>query len=191
MSTLQHLFDQARIRTMLVFGARNAAMNLLGDMLARNPKDAYALNTRAQLHLQSKHAALAIADMRAACDATPDTALNASHVWYNLGYLLNEQKEVEQAEAAFRKSLAINPKLDLSWYGLGLVLIQQRRFDEAADSLKQNTKLQPMSPYGWYQLARVHMDRKAPEEAARVIRHLRGFEPKVADQLVRETGVGA
>ena len=56
-------------------------------------------------------------------------------------------------------------------------------------ALERNTKLQPMSPYGWYQLARVHMDRHEPEEARKIIRHLQGFEPKVAAQLERETGL--
>jgi hypothetical protein len=46
-----------------------------------------------------------------------------------------------------------------------------------------------MSPYGWYQLARVHVDRREPEKARRIIAHLRGFEPKVAAQLARETGL--
>ena len=45
-----------------------------------------------------------------------------------------------------------------------------------------------MSPYGWYQLARVQIDRQQPEEARKIIRHLKGFEPKVAAQLERETG---
>jgi hypothetical protein len=51
--------------------------------------------------------------------------------------------------------------------------------------------LQPMSPYGWYQLARVHVDRHETDEATKIIRHLRGFEPKVAAQLERETGISA
>jgi tetratricopeptide (TPR) repeat protein len=130
-------------------------------------------------------------DLHATCAATPDTSYRAAHAWYNLGYALNEFGRVAQAEPAFRKALDLDAKLDLAWYGLGLVLIQQGRFDEAVQALTQNTQLQPMSPYGWYQLARVHMDRKAPEEAAKIIRHLRGFEPKIAAQLVRETGVGA
>jgi len=69
------------------------------------------------------------------------------------------------------------------------VLIRQQRFDEAVAALKRNTELQPMSPYGWYQLARVHVDRSEPEEAAKIIRHLKGFDPKVAAQLERETGL--
>ena len=46
-----------------------------------------------------------------------------------------------------------------------------------------------MSPFGWYQLARVHLDLKQADEALAVIRYLKGFEPKVANQLERETGL--
>jgi predicted Zn-dependent protease len=79
--------------------------------------------------------------------------------------------------------------MDRAWYGLALLLIEERRFDEAVSALKENTRLQPMSPYGWYQLARVHIDRHEPQEAEKIIRHLKGFEPKVAAQLERETGL--
>ncbi len=191
MIAMQHLFDQLRVRALILLGRHHAAIDVLTDMIERNPMDAYALASRAHAHSALKQPDQALVDLKAACQATPDDSHRAAHVWYNFGYALNEAGDVSQAEAAFRKSLAINAAFDLSWYGLGLTLIQQSRFDEAATALKQNTQLQPMSPYGWYQLARVHMDRKAPEEAAIVIRHLRGFDPKVADQLVRETGLVA
>jgi len=70
-----------------------------------------------------------------------------------------------------------------------MTLIRLQRLDEAVVALKHNTKLQPMSPYGWYQLARVHLDRHEPDETRKIIRHLHGFEPKVAAQLERETGL--
>ena len=79
--------------------------------------------------------------------------------------------------------------MDRAWYGLGLVLVRQGRLEEALAALKRNTQLQPMSPFGWYQIARVHVDLKQTEEARAVIRHLKGFEPKVAAQLERETGI--
>ena len=113
---------------------------------------------------------------------------NGSH-WFNYGFLLEELGDTQQAEAAFRRATRTSPELDRAWYGLGLVLIRLQRFDEAVAALKQNTQLQPMSPYGWYQLARVHVDRHEPEEARKIIRHLKGFEPKVAAQLERETGL--
>jgi tetratricopeptide (TPR) repeat protein len=87
------------------------------------------------------------------------------------------------------RATELAPKLDRAWYGQGLVLIRLQRYDEAVAALKRNTELQPMSPYGWYQLARVHVDRHNPEEAVKIIRHLKGFEPKVAAQLERETGL--
>ena len=81
--------------------------------------------------------------------------------------------------------------MDRAWYGLGLVLVRMGRLPEALAALKRNTQLQPMSPFGWYQLARVHVDLAQPEQARAVIRHLKGFEPKVAAQLERETGLSA
>ncbi|MDT4862260.1 hypothetical protein FQZ97_969000 [compost metagenome] len=94
------------------------------------------------------------------------------------------------SEAAFRRAIAIDPRLDRAWYGLSLSLIAQQRLDEALQALRKNTELQPMSPYGWYQMARVQVDRQAPDEAEKIIHHLRGFEPRVAAQLERETGLG-
>ena len=111
------------------------------------------------------------------------------YAWFNLGFLLQELEQPVEAERAFRHSLDLDPKLDQAWYGLGLTLIQQRRLEEAVVALERNTKLQPMSPYAWYQLARVHIDRQQPDEATKIIQHLKGFEPKFARQLERETGL--
>jgi tetratricopeptide (TPR) repeat protein len=94
-----------------------------------------------------------------------------------------------EAELAFRKALEMDEKMDRAWYGLGLVLVRQRRFDESLVAFKRNTELQSMSPYAWYQMARVHMELHQPDKALEVMRHLKGFEPKVAAQLERETGL--
>ena len=108
--------------------------------------------------------------------------------------VLSGRHEVQVFETPFLKTFRMLRVNDLSsphaaWYGLALCLIRLRRFDDAVVALRKNTELQPMSPYGWYQLARVQMDRQQPDEALKIIRHLRKFEPKVADQLERETGL--
>ncbi len=76
----------------------------------------------------------------------------------------------------------------MAWYGLGLAHIQLGQWEQAVQALERNTQLQPMSPFGWYQLARAQWQRGEHESTRRIARHLRGFEPKVAAQLVRETG---
>ena len=176
-----------RAIALLVFGRRDAAGKVFDAMLQTFPDDAYALASRAQLAAQRGDNTAALKDMKRLCALDGKSA----HACYNYGYLLNECGQVDQAELMFKKALELSPELDLAWYGLSLVHIHQKRLDEAVATLGKNTQLQPMSPYGWYHLARVHVDRKELEEARKVIAHLRGFEPKVADQLVRETGLAA
>ncbi|MFO1325866.1 MAG: tetratricopeptide repeat protein [Rubrivivax sp.] len=179
---------KAAVMGWLLIGRNDAACAALGRMLARWPDDAYALASRAHVHAQAGRRAQAIDDAQALVQAHPD---GAASNWFNLGYLLEEDGRLPEAEAAFRRALALNDQHDRAWYGLALVLIRQQRLDDAVQALERNTRLQPMSPYGWYQLARVQVDRGQPDAALKVIRHLKTFEPKVAAQLERETGLVA
>ncbi len=185
-------FDYWRLKSRalayLVFGRRDAAHAVFGEMLSLWPDNAYALASRAHLRAQMGQRDAALADTQALTAAHP---ARSAGDWFNLGFLLDEAGRLDEAEPAFRRAVSLDPKLDRAWYGLGLLLIRLRRFDDAVAALKRNTELQPMSPYGWYQLARVHVDRHEPEEARRIIGHLKGFEPKVAAQLERETGLTA
>ena len=155
-------------------------------MLQRWPNDAYALASRAHLHAETGASALALADAERLVERIPSEAPPTGSTSASCAMRWNSTR---RAEAAFRRALALDPKLDRAWYGLGLSLIRQGRLDDAVDALKRNTELQPMSPFGWYQLARVHVDRSEPEKARRIIAHLQRFEPKVAAQLERETGL--
>jgi tetratricopeptide (TPR) repeat protein len=172
--------------TLLVFGRIKSAEAVFDRILQRWPGDAYALASRAHVRAQRGDRGAAIVDAQALVGAHPQ---RSAADWFNLAFLLEDAGRFDEAEPAFREAVALDPKLDRAWYGLGLVLIRQGRHDEAVAALERNTKLQPMSPYGWYQLARVHMDRHEPEETRKIIRHLQRFEPKVAAQLERETGL--
>lgn len=187
MESLRRRGFRWRAIALLLLGRQQAALALFGDMLREFPGDAYALASRSHLQAQLGDRAAALRTMESLLATHGD---NGTH-WFNYGYLLEETGEWAGAEAAFRRATELAPQLDRAWYGLGLVLIRMERLDEAVAALKRNTQLQPMSPYGWYQLARVHVDRREPDEARRIIRHLQGFEPKVAAQLVRETGITA
>lgn len=110
--------------------------------------------------------------------------------WFNLGFLLEQAQRHAEACEAFRQALTLNPELDRAWFGMGLCLHRLGRHDEAIQALTRNTELQPMSPHGWVELARIHEQRQEPDEVLKIIRHLNGFEPKVAAELMRETGIG-
>lgn len=177
-----------RALALILVGYRSGAVEVFTRMLQRWPHNGYLLASRAHLLAQLGRRAAAIDDYQALTTAQPE---RAAADWFNLAFLLEDTGRFDEAEAAFRRCVVMNPKLDRGWYGLGLVLIRQQRFEEAVAALKRNTELQPMSPYGWYQLARAQLDRQQPDETRRIIRHLKGFEPKVAAQLERETGLSA
>jgi tetratricopeptide (TPR) repeat protein len=185
MRSLRYRGLKWRAVALLVFGRAEAALALYETMLAEFPGDGYALASKAHLQIQLRRRAAALDTMEQLLKAAPDQGAH----WFNYGFMLEEAGDYPGAETAFRRATELSPKLDRAWYGLGLVLIRLQRFDEAVVALKKNTQLQPMSPYGWYQLARVHVDRHEPDEALRIIRHLKRFEPKVAAQLERETGI--
>jgi tetratricopeptide (TPR) repeat protein len=185
MNRIQYLSLKWRAILWLVFGQTTKAQAVFDEILQRCPGDAYALASRAHLRVQSGALEAGLQDSARLLKVRPEHAAT----WFNHGFMLETAERWEEALAAFTRATELGPKLDRAWYGQGLVLIRLQRYEEAIAALKRNTELQPMSPYGWYQLARVHNDRRQPEEAVKIIRHLKGFEPKVAAQLERETGL--
>lgn len=180
-----YLWAKLQAMARLALGMRASALEAFDRMAVRWPDDPYVRASRAHLYAEMNRLPEAVAE------AQRLVALEGAHAhhWYNLAYLLERADRLDEALEAFRRATELSPKLDLAWYGMGLVLIRLQRFDEAVPALQRNTELQPMSPYGWYQLARVHVDRHDSEAAVKIIRHLKGFEPKVAAQLERETGL--
>jgi Tfp pilus assembly protein PilF len=174
-----------RAKVFLFLGMRAAAKDVFHTVLQRWPNDVLALNSLAYDALQSRQPGTALALYQRALVLQP--AVSNAH--YNVAFCAEEMGQLELAEQEFRAALAIEEKMDRAWYGLGLVLVRQGRLDAALDALRRNTKLQPMSPFGWYQMARIHIELHQPDEARAVIKHLKGFEPKIAAQLERETGL--
>ncbi len=114
-----------------------------------------------------------------------------AHAWFNLGFLKQETGEHDAALRSFDRALALDAKFDRAWYGKALSLVESGRVDEALAALHKVVELQPMSPYGYYQLAHAYRRLGQTDQVAETIRKLSKFEPKVALQLQRETGVDA
>lgn len=172
-------------RTFLVLGLRNKAHAVFQEILQINPEDVLALNSVGFKELNDQHFAQALVFFERALVHTPANA----NAHFNVGFVCEELGRSQEAEHAFKAAIAIDEKMDRAWYGLGLVLVRQQRFAESLVAFKRNTELQSMSPFAWYQMARVHMEMQDPDKALEVMRHLNGFEPKVAAQLERETGL--
>ncbi len=184
MKALRFWHLRLRAMTCLMFGRTRPALATFDQLVRDHDERPYPRASRAHLHAQAGRHQAALDDYAVLLANNPLDA----RTWFNQGFVLELMARWDEALHSFGRATELDPKLDRAWYGLGLVLIRLQRFDEAIVALKTNTELQPMSPYGWYQLARVHADARHPDEAARIIRHLKGFEPKVAAQLERELG---
>ena len=171
----------------LVFGLKAPAVRCYERILAADPDDAQALASMGFRLAEEGR----FRDALARFDRVARIAPERPDAHYNRAYLLQKLNDHEAALDAFDRTLAIAPDHDLALYGKALSLIALKRLDEAVAPLERNTKLQPMSPYGWYQLGRVQFDRGKPDKTQTIIDHLGRFEPKVAAQLARETGLKA
>lgn len=169
------------------FNRSDTALKYYELALAMQPDDPKAMASVGFELAQAGRKREALARFNRVVELAPDWA----EAHFDRGFLLQELNDPQAALAAFDRAIALNPKHDRAHYGKALLLIGLNRRDEAVAPLEKNTKLQPMSPYGWYQLARVQFDRGKPEKTQAIIDHLATFEPKVAAQLARETGLRA
>lgn len=169
-----------------LFKQEGMALEYWGRIAAALPGDATVLASLAHHHAQAGAPERAIALLRESLRIDPTQA--ATH--FNLAYLLQQQSLHEEALDSFDRALAVRDTLDQAHYGRALSLIKLGRLDEAIAPLKRNIALQPLSPYGYYQLAHVYHRRGEAELVMRTLRQLAAFEPQVARQFERETGIG-
>ena len=168
-----------------VFRQTDTAIKYYGLALESTPDDPQILASMGYELLQAGRKREALAAFDRAVAVRPDWA----EVHFGRGMLQQEFNNHEAALETFDLALAANPDHDRALYGKALSLIALQRRDEAVAPLERNTRLQPMSPYGWYQLARVQFDRGKTDKTRAILDHLATFEPKVAAQLARETGL--
>lgn len=168
-----------------ILGRRELAREYWERLWSLRPADPSVMETLAHLHAAKGERAEAIALYERAL------AIDAKRAdgWFNLGFLRQENGAHEAALEAFDHAIALNEKHDRAWYGKALSLVKLGRLEEAVPAFRRNTELQPMSPYGWYQLVHVLHRLGRRDEAEKAMRRLAAFEPKVAQQLQRETGI--
>lgn len=183
---LNYHFLRILAQGLLACGRPQAALQRFEHMLSLRPRDAYALASRAHVLALQNDFSAAISSLQELVAIRPREAAH----WFNLAFVLQQAGRHDEAGPAFRHAVACDPRMDRAWYGLALVLMHRRQFHEAVAALEKNTALQPLSPYGWYRLVQVRLALGQPDAARQLVTHLRRFEPQLADQLARETGLG-
>ncbi|MBU3724297.1 MAG: tetratricopeptide repeat protein [Burkholderiaceae bacterium] len=154
---------------------------------AKPEKGALPLTTAATCMAEVKRNHEAEALLRKAIEVEP----SYSSAWFNLGFLIQKREDHEEALHCFDQAIRHQEKMDRAHYGRALSLIAMNRPAEAKAALERTIDLQPMSPYGYYQLASLHHRLGDEKACIKLVKKLHKFEPQLAVQLQRETGVQA
>lgn len=84
-------------------------------------------------------------------------------------YLTLTPPQLENAEAAYRKSLHINRLNHSAWFALGCVQLELQRWEDAADSFTRTVQLDDTDAEGWSNLAVAMLRTSKPEPRPDVI----------------------
>ncbi len=94
-------------------------------------------------------------------------------IYFSLGYALAAERELQEAEAAYREALRLKPDYPVAMFNLGWVIFNQRRDYEAAISLfKEVIRLEPEKPLAYESIAMLERERGGQERAITALRAL-------------------
>jgi serine/threonine protein kinase/Tfp pilus assembly protein PilF len=141
--------------------------NWLGQALA-NCKTALSLDgslsavyaTLGRIHNDSGNHDLASTEFRHALDLDP---LNADAL-IGIAYAQEATGQIAEAEATYKKAVALRPDYWDSYNTLGLFYHRQHRLEEAATQLKEAVKLTPDNSLAYDNLAAVYLSGGSPQD---------------------------
>jgi Flp pilus assembly protein TadD len=110
---------------------------------------------------------------------------------YNQGLALADAGDFASAEGAYRRAIALDPKLAEAWNGLGHSLKKQKRFPEALAAYDQALELRPDFPLAMQYLGELYVEMGQLDKARDLLAKLRPVDQKNADKLAMAIHAGS
>src|SRR5919108_2001260 len=114
------------------------------------------------LYAKTGNAQKAEEQYKALVASNPDVFPDA---YYNYGVLLRNQGKFDEAEQAFRKTVALAPTNDAAHDNLGYLLERKGKLEEAANEYKKAIEANPMSRQAHFKLGRILVNQQHYAEA--------------------------
>jgi len=127
-------------------GKAAEAVEELQKAMDRDPRNQEYVLELAEVFVTHNNAAAAITLMETAAKAFP----HSSRIWFGLGTAYLADQHRSSAEAALKKSLELDPKLDLAYVVLGQSYKQSGSWDELLATAQKLIDLSPNNPTGYY-----------------------------------------
>jgi len=82
---------------------------------------------------------------------------NFDSAWNYLGWIYNNLRKYEKAEAAFRKAIALNPSAAFAYNNLGQALAGQKKYEEAIPLYQKQIEINPRDQWAHENLGRIYV----------------------------------
>jgi tetratricopeptide (TPR) repeat protein len=113
---------------------------------------------------------------------------------YNLGIALRDQQKLDEAIAAYKKAIELNPKYATAYNNLGIALSDQQKLDEAIAAYKKAIELNPKDATAYNNLGIALSDQQKLDEA--IAAHKKALTlpdtpgPPASDYTLAHNGLG-
>ncbi len=128
----------------------NEAIDISNAILAKEPKNAMALQFRGSSYGASGQTDLAAKDFKAILDADP----NNTHGLFNLGVAYKEANQLNQAIETYSKLIAIQPDFPNAYFERGFCYGKMGLFPQAKADMEASIKYQPQHGPSFFFLGR-------------------------------------
>jgi len=105
-----------------------------------------------------------------------------AYEWYLMGCKLDEsQGTSEQAEAAYRKAIEVDPTLSNAYTNLGNIYYRRNAIAEARELYLKALEVDPQQPEAHYNLGFLYFDMNQPDKAIPLFEEAVALDPEFAD----------
>ena len=106
------------------------------------------------------------------------SALPDSHqLYYNLGCLLDELGQYDDAIAAFQKTIAIKPNEHDAWYNMGVAYDSKGQYDDAIVAFQKTIAIKPDDHEAWYGMGVAYENKGQYDDAIAALQKVVEIKP--------------
>jgi tetratricopeptide (TPR) repeat protein len=111
------------------------------------------------------------------------TAYNFAEEWSFTGLSLLNERNVADAEAAFRRAIELDPRSSFAWDGLGLTLQRKGQVTAAHAAFQRATEVNPSNALAWYHVGLSFDQQRDRAHAIEAYRRSLAIAPERSDVL--------
>ena len=109
----------------------------------------------------------------------------AAYTWSNLGGAYDNLKRYDDAIAAYRQALRIDPRMAYTWDHLGNTYGKLKRYDDAIEACRQALRIDPEFAGAWGTLAIAYALSGNSNAALEAVNELKRISPEAGDSIFK------